>query len=74
MGFQVWLTGGKPAHWGGGEAGSYLLDNKVGMQNRKMADFINVGEFFFFSGQEKQEDGEVQALGPGKKQGVQGNE
>lgn len=51
-----------------------MLDNKVGMQNRKMADFINVGEFFFFSGQEKQEDGEVQALGPGKKQGVQGNE
>lgn len=32
-----------------------MLDNKMGMQNRKMADFINVGEFF--TGQEKQKDG-----------------
>lgn len=65
MGFQVWTTGGKSAHWGGGEAGSYLLDNKMGMQNRKMADFINVGEFF--TGQEKQKDGVcVQTLGQEK--------
>lgn len=65
MGFQVWMTGGKSAHWGGGEAGSYLLDNKVGVQNRKMADFINVGEFF--TGQEKQKDGVcVQTLGQEK--------
>lgn len=58
------MTGRKPAHWGGGEAGSYLLDNKMGMQNGKMADFINVGEFF--TGKEKQEDGEVQTLGQEK--------
>lgn len=43
-----------------------MLDNKVGVQNRKMADFINVGEFF--TGQEKQKDGVcVQTLGQKKK-------
>lgn len=36
----------------------------MGMQNGKMADFINVGEFF--TGKEKQEDGEVQTLGQEK--------
>lgn len=50
-----------------------MLDNKVGVQNRKMADFINVGEFFI--GQEKQKDGGcVQTLGQEKKQGGQGSE
>lgn len=44
------------------------------MQNRKMADFMNVGEFF--TGQEKQKDGGVCKLWgrKKKKQGGQGNE
>lgn len=44
-----------------------MLDNKVGMQNRKMVDFINMGEFF--TGQEKQKDGCVCKLWGRKKTG-----
>lgn len=50
-----------------------MLDNKVGMQNRKMVGFINMGEFFYRA-RKAERWGVCANSGAGKKQGGQGSE